>query len=792
MSEEDTKTHYINPKLRQSGWYDGKNVRMEYKDKPLYYTDGKINSFNGQRGERRGKFLDYLLYCPDIHHKIAVIEAKRYDLPEGKGMQQGLTYARDLKIPFVFTSNGHDFVFKDRLIASDDVHIPMDKFPTPKELLTKYVKEAHLGKDGLNLLKSQYYYRRGSISPRYYQVNAINQTLKAVAKGQHHIMFVMATGTGKTYTAFQIAWRLMHAKDLHHPINKVLYLVDRNILADQPMNGDFRAMKDVSVKLSRKQWKDPASLPAYKLYFGLYQQLFSHGKDQHLYKNFDQNFFDLIIIDEAHRGSANLDSNWHSILNYFAPKGSNTIVVGMTATPNERHGANLSYFGKPVYNYTLKQGINDGFLAPYSVIRVGTNIDEHGFTPYNGQKDVNGYPIKLQQYNTKDFDRTIIIPQRDMAVAKFVTDYLKKNGRNEKVIIFCMDINHARRMRYALIHFNQDLQHKYNDDYVAQITSGVDDAQAQLSRFEAPNSQYPVLVTTSDMLRTGVNAKDVKIIVLDTNINSMTEFKQIIGRGTRLDTENGKKSFVIIDFRNATRLFSDPKFDGTPDDIEDVTSTSQLKDHQQKMQSKPKSTGSDSVTHYIPEVNAKVYVNDAYVYHFDKNGHRITDDIRIYDKNNILSEFHSLKDFLKSWNSAARKSLFLKELRKHGILIPELRKQDKSLDKYDDFDVITHLAFDTPALSKHDRVNNVKKQGVIYKYHGQAREVLKALLEKFQKPGIDVGSLENIKTLQLPEFTHRFGDVVNVVLHDFGSKKNYTKAIDSIINSMYNDHPSAA
>ena len=790
ISEEDTKNRYITPSIEKQGWDPDTEIHMEYA-----YKAGRINQMTHQR--KKVKRLDYLLTYP-AHNKLALIEAKKISLPIGTGMQQGLTYARDLQIPFVFTSNGQNFVFYDRII-SKEVEIPLNRFPTKESLLQRYVNEKHLNSTEQQLLRTPYYYHRGGLEPRYYQVNAINSTLNAIAHNKKHIMFVMATGTGKTYCAFQIAWRLLHAKLRHHPIRKILYLVDRNVLADQPLQGDFRAFGDEAIKLTAKQWKDPNGLSAYKIYFGLYQQLFSDdGKDNHLYQNFPRDFFDLIIIDEAHRGSANEWSNWHSILNYFAPKGSSTVVVGMTATPKEKKDSNLGYFGKPVYNYTLKQGIDDGFLAPYKVIRVELDKDVEGWRPTRGELDANGRKIPDRVYNSKDFDKTMILPKRTQQVARFVSNYLKKHHeRMAKTIFFCENIDHAGRMRKDLINENSDLQHRYDDNYVAQITGNLptEEVQTDLGRFEDVNSPHPVLVTTSQLLRTGVNAKDVKVIVLDANINSMTEFKQIIGRGTRLDPSNGKTNFVIIDFRNATRLFSDPDFDGKPqitdvhpDKVQQETAQPRDLTKQSKPLKKvtPVSSATDTKHHqYIYRVNdVNVKVLDAQVSYVDKDGKLRTTNVMDYSRRNLLGEYPNLKAFLNKWNRTDRKSALLQELPKHGILLNEIRRQTKHADRYDDFDLLIHLAYDRPALTKRDRVNHVKKQGILSKYRGPARAVLEALLHKYTEPDIDIPDLENIKTLNLPEFSD-FGGDVNVVLNDFGGKPQYEKAIKSLTNSLY-------
>ena len=790
LSEETTKEKYITPNIVNKGWVPGTNSLNEYP-----YTVGKVNPLNNKREERTVKRLDYLLIYP-AYNKLALIEAKKYSLPSGTGMQQGLNYAKDLQIPFVFTSNGHNFVFYNRLTGKQKT-IDLHDFPTKDQLLQKYIDEKPLNQTEQKLLHVPYYYRRGITHfPRYYQINSVNKTLEAIAHGKKHIMFVNATGTGKTFCAFQIVYRLLKAHLKSHPVRKVLYLVDRNVLANQPLQHEFSAFHNEAVKLSKNEWKDPNGLSAYKIYFGLYQQLFSDkGKDNHLYENFPQNFFDLIIIDEAHRGSANEWSNWHSILNYFAPKGSKTIVVGMTATPKEKKGSNLSYFGEPVYNYSLKQGINDGFLAPYKVIRVELNSDVYGFRPFKGEKDANGHVIEDRLYNTKDFDRDLILTKRTQQVARYVSNYLKKHHmRTAKTIFFCENINHAERMRQDLINENPDLQKKYHDDYVAQITGNLPDAQAQLARFEDRQSPYPTLVTTSKLLRTGVNARDVKVIVLDTSIESMTEFKQIIGRGTRLDTNNGKYSFVIIDFRNDTRLFSDPDFDGKPkiQTVDKAETNQELQkitpkvDDNKRVTSKVKHVNNQKHHQYIYRVNDRnVKVLDAQVSYVDAKGHLITTNVKDYSKTNLKGQYANLHDFLTKWKQSDRKTALLKELQNHGVLMSELRRQTKNSDRYDDFDLLVHLAYDRRPLTKKERVNNVKKQGVLSKYRGVARDVILALLYHYQKSS-NISDLESLQTLELPDFS-KFGGAMNVIMNDFHGKDNYDRMIHNLTNDLYTE-----
>lgn len=780
-SESDIRSKYIDSAIKNTGW-DENYIRREYT-----YTDGQIEVIgqNCKRGDR--KRVDYLLSYP-ANHPLAIIEAKRHIFKPGTGMQQALKYANDLQVPYVFTSNGDNFVFHNRLVKNNVEHeISLDEFPTPENLYSQFIEERNINSTEQQIINTPYHYKRGDKSPRYYQINAINKTVSAIANGQKHVMFVMATGTGKTYTAFQIIWRLIKSKT----VNKVLYLVDRNILADQPMQEDFKAFGTAAVKLTRKEWKNPTGISAYKVYVGLYQQLFGEkNPNEKLYQNFKPNFFDLIVIDEAHRGSANEDSNWREILNYFAGENSDTKVIGMTATPKETKDANLGYFGEPVYEYSLKQGIADGFLAPYKVIRVGIDKDLYGFRPTEGQLDDNGRVIEDREYNQKDYDRNIVLGQRTKAIAKFVTNFMKKNNkRMDKTIVFGEDIEHAERLRRAFTNYNGDMVSK-DDRYVMKITGDDEEGKNQLYNFEDNESMYPTIVTTSQLLRTGVNVKNVKIIVLDTNINSITEFKQIIGRGTRLNPNYDKYYFTIIDFRNVTRLFSDPDFDGTPiDEIDtDDKNVPSDNDNTNNYHSKNNNDNSNNIDdesqhqgkYVINGVPVKV-INSQTSY-YNNEGKLVTENIVDYSKRNVLGKYPQLKDFINAWNQADKKTALIEEMKKHGLLINEIRNE-RDYKNLDDFDLIVHLAYDQPALTKQERINNVKKSGILFKYKDQARDVLNALLDKYQDPGIHIEDIESPKLLDTPDFK-QFGGKIKII-KSFGGKKSYIQMIQQLTKDLF-------
>lgn len=766
LSEEDIKNRYISPAIfDHTGWRKA-DARMEYS-----YTDGQINVVDDVATRGKKKRIDYLLYYKP-NYPIAVVEAKdrkKHPAP-GAGLQQGIGYARDLDVPFVYSSNGDAFVEHD-MITGKEKTISLNDFPTKDELWTRYKEEKQPSEEQIKIINEPYFSSREVYSPRYYQQNAVNRIINKIVNGARRVLLVMATGTGKTYTAFQVVYRLLNAGVKH----RVLYLADRNILVDQAMTDDFNPLSN---KITKVQGGKMDS--SYPIHFALYQQL--AGKDEEEghepFRQFKPDFFDLVVIDEAHRGSAKKDSQWRKILDYF--DGPNVTHLGMTATPrNDKDGSNIAYFGEPVYTYSLKQGIEDGFLAPYKVIRVNLDIDIKGFWPKKNEKDKLGQVIKNKQYTSRDFDRTMIIEQRTKEVAKYVSDYLKqRNARWDKTILFCEDTEHAERMREELINQNSDLVAQ-NDKYVMRITGDDIEGKKQLDNFENVTSKYPTLVTTSKLLTTGVNVKTCKIIVLDSNINSMTEFKQIIGRGTRLDPSHGKEYFTIIDFRGVSRLFADPEFDGEPIEIINGGTGSGTTGVPYPHTHCGGCVGEGS-QHPKYVVDHEVNVVGDETQYLDEHGNLITTSLTDYTKKNILGKYATLDSFLTEWNDAEKKQVLLNELEKHGILYKELMKEENIKDM-DPFDLIVHLAYNQKPLTKSERVNNVKKSGILDKYQGAAREILNTLLEKYKNDGI--ADLESNQVLSLPEFD-KFGGAIKIIM-TFGGKKNYENTIKEIKNRIY-------
>ena len=763
LTEEDIKERYITPAIEKAGWKKSDKL-MEY-----YYTAGRINVVNDVVERKKGRKVDYLLfYRPN--YPLAVIEAKdrkNHALP-GAGLQQGMRYADDLKVPFAYSSNGDAFVEHD-MITGKERDISLDEFPTKEELWTRFKEEQKLTPEQINAMVQPYYSSRETYPPRYYQRVAINRVVESIANGRPRILLLMATGTGKTYTAFQIVYRLLKAGIKKH----ILYLADRNILVDQPMQNDFSPLQKLTTKVQKGKLDS-----SYPIHFALYQQLVGSEEEQaqgkEPFRQLKRDFFDMIIIDEAHRGSAKADSQWRKILDYF--DGPGVTHLGMTATPNTKEGSsNIAYFGEPIYTYTLKQGIEDGFLAPYKVIRVNFDVDVNGFRPAKGQVDKHGQVIEDRLYTSRDFDKTLIIDDRTKAVAHYVSEYLKKNNcRFDKTIVFCEDIEHAERMRQAFVNENSDLVAQ-DHRYVMRITGDDKEGKGQLDNFEDVPSKYPTIVTTSKLLTTGVNVKMCKIIVLDSNINSMTEFKQVIGRGTRLETDHGKYFFTIIDFRGVSRLFADPEFDGEPIEIIDGGSGSG---------SGGSHGGSGGVSeppkpkYEVTKPEVKV-INDQTQY-LDENGRLITTSLTDYTKKNILGKYATLDKFLADWNAADDKQKLLDEMEEHGIFYKQIMKNEHIKDM-DPFDLILHLAYNQKPLTKSKRINNVKKSGILDHYKGAAREILDKLLEKYKDDGI--ADLENKSVLGLPEF-EKYGGTIKIIM-SFGGKRNYEDAIKQIKEKIY-------
>lgn len=787
LSETDIRTKYITPSIHDSGWNIQKQIREE-----VHFTDGRI-IVKGETVKRaKGKKADYILYYKS-NLPIAIVEAKDNNHSLGDGMQQGLDYAETLDIPFVYSSNGDGFLEHDRTITEGKIEreLSLQQFPSPEELYQRYKLWKGISKDNEEVIKQDYYYSPTSKTPRYYQEIAINRAVEEIAKGKDRLLLVMATGTGKTYTAFQIMWRLWQAKKK----KRILFVADRNILVDDPMRRDFSPFGDKMTKINRGKF-NIQEFAAYEIFIGLYQSITGNQEEQKIYKQFPKNFFDLIVIDEAHRGSASDDSAWREILEYFDASSQ----IGMTATPKQEQGAdNIDYFGSPIYTYSLKQGIDDGFLAPYRVIRVTLDKDAEGFRPYAGQVDKYGNEIPDEEYNTKDYDRRLVIDERTATVAKKVSEFLVNTDRFSKTIVFCVDIAHAERMRQALINENADLVSS-NSKYIMRITGDNDEGKNELDNFIDPEQRYPVIVTTSKLLTTGVDAKTCKLIVLDTNINSMTEFKQIIGRGTRLDPDFDKYFFTIMDFRQATKLFADPTFDGPaistseksededigiPDEEEILTPEEEvLVDDSIDVVRPPK--GGEIIIDDMQEKPKRFYVNgvnveviNETVQYYDENGKLTTESLTSYTKNNLLNKYSTLNEFLNDWNDAEKKSAIISELEDQGVFFEELKKEvGKDLDP---FDLILHVAFDKPPLTRKERANNVVKRNYFSKYEDEAKKVLEALLEKYSDEGIE--ALEDIEVLRVQPI-NKFGSPIEIVNY-FGGRDQYIQAVQQMEQLIY-------
>ena len=768
LSEEDVRNMYITPALTKK-WDLEKQIRSE-----VYFTDGRVIVRGNISTRTKGLKADYILYYNNTL-PIAVVEAKKNTLTADNGIQQAINYAEILDIPFAYSSNGKSFIEHD-MINGTEKEIPMDSFPSPDELWQRYKIGKSIGEKEEKIINTPNYYSTGSKTPRYYQRIAINRTVQAIARGQNRILLVMATGTGKTFTAFQIVHRLRQSGMK----KKILYLADRNILIDQTMSQDFQPFEKVMTKVENRKMDS-----SYEIYMALYQQL-TNGQGMDIFKQFSADFFDLIIVDECHRGSAKEDSNWRRVLEYF----SSATQVGLTATPKEtKEVSNISYFGEPIYTYSLKQGIDDGFLAPYKVIRVNLDKDLIGYTPEKGKRDVYGNLVEEEgTFYQTDFDKNIIIDERTELVAKKITEYLKKTDRFNKTIVFCIDVEHAERMRRALINENTDLVAE-DSRYIMRITGDNQEGNNQLDNFIDVSSKYPTIVTTSKLLTTGADCKTTKLIVLDSIINSMTEFKQIIGRGTRIREDYGKTYFTILDFRNATRLFSDPTFDGDPEVIIDVGPDGEMPDDKSDDENKTKASGTDGIID--PEttttIHNKIHVNgvevsvlNEMIQYYDKDGKLVTESIRDFTRKSILNEYSSLDEFINRWNSTDKKQAIIDELREQGVNLDLLRK-DIGNDNIGDFDLILHIAYDKKPLTRKERAENVMKKGYLYKYSEVAQKVLRGLLEKYS----DDNELEltNTKILELKPFDE-YGSPMKIV-KEFGGKEKYIEAVEELEDEIY-------
>ena len=794
LSERDICTKFITPAVEKSGWNKLTQLLEE-----VSFTDGKIYVRGKLTARGNQKRADYILYYkPNI--PIAIIEAKDNKHSVRAGIQQALDYAQILDIPCVFSSNGDGFLFHDRTATDGNIEteIGLDDFPTPHQLWEKYKKYKGITTETAEKIASQDYYFDGTNrKPRYYQQIAVNRTVEAIANGQDRILLVMATGTGKTYTAFQIIHRLWKSGAK----KRILFLADRNALIDQTRRGDFKHFKDKMTVVKHRQIDK-----SYEIYLALYQGLSGSDEDANVYKQFSPDFFDLIVIDECHRGSAKEDSSWREILSYF----KNATHIGLTATPKEtKETSNTEYFGDPVYTYSLKQGIDDGFLAPYRVVRIGLNVDAEGWRPDQGKTDKDGNPVEDRIYNRKDFDRNLVIEERTELVAKKLTEFLKGYDRFAKTIVFCVDIDHAERMRTALAKQNADLVVE-NYKYVMQITGDNDEGKRELDNFINPEEKYPVIATTSELMTTGVDAQTCKVIVLDANINSMTKFKQIIGRGTRINEEYGKMYFTILDFRNATDLFADKDFDGDPIRVKPVSQDEDLslvviEEEENTVTVLDEATGEEikfeKATIRYPEGSKlgsnwvvkepnqqreKVYVNGVDVsvlvsreMYFDQRGKPITTSLKDHTKEIIKEKFASMDDFLNKWNTTDRKEAIIAELHEQGVMVEAL--YDAVNKEVDLFDLICHVAFDQPPLTRKERANNVKKRNYFSKYGGQAKKVLEALLDKYADEGIT--NIESIEVLRVNPFDE-FGSPLEII-NEFGSKEKYLQAVKELEIELY-------
>lgn len=809
LSERDICTKFITPALQRAGWDAMTQIREE-----VSFTKGRIIVRGKLVSRGKPKRADYVLsYKPNL--PLALIEAKDNTHSVGDGMQQALDYAETLDVPFVFSSNGDGFLFHDRTGIGGAVEtiIPLDAFPSPAELWSRYCLWKGLPPAAEPLVLQDYYGDYSGKAPRYYQINAINAAVEAVAKGQDRILLVMATGTGKTYTAFQIIWRLWKAGQKQ----RILFLADRNILVDQTMVNDFRPFGGVMAKLSTKSKtieKPDGSVAdlataigpgrqinkSYEVYLGLYQAITGPEDRQKLYRAFSPDFFDLIVVDECHRGSAAEDSAWREILDYFACATQ----IGMTATPKEtKYVSNIAYFGDPIYTYSLKQGIRDGFLAPYKVVKVHIDRDVEGYRPEKGQLDREGDEVEDRLYNVKDFDRTLVLDDRTQLTARKITEFLIESGdRFQKTIVFCVDTEHAARMRQALVNENAELVAQ-NHRYVMRITGDDNEGKEQLDNFIDPESTYPVLVTTSRLLSTGVDAQTCRLIALDREVGSMTEFKQIVGRGTRVHEDTGKYYFTLIDFRGATNHFADPQFDGEPvqiyepgegDPISPPDDATAYDENGNPITPTPGDYETVVIDPTLPDPTPhrgkprKVYVDGVGVRiiaerieYLDEYGKLVTGSLRDYTKSALKQRFTSLDDFLRRWSEADRKQAIIDELEAEGLTFDLIAEElGKGLDP---FDLICHVAFDKKPLTRRERADNVKKRDVLTRYSTQARAVLDALLAKYADEGIL--DLDDAAMLKVAPF-NTMGSVVQLI-KAFGGRNEFEQAVHELQRALYQE-----
>jgi type I restriction enzyme R subunit len=774
LSETDICDLFITPAIKNAGWDPINQIRRE-----VTLTPGPVivRGNMSLRNKKKKKFADYVLYQePGV--PIAVIEAKDNNHTVSQGMQQALQYSEILDVPSAFSSNGDAFASHNKFpAAGEDIEIqfPLEAFPSSQALWKRYKKYRGIEDQSEDLVLQPYHTDSSGKEPRYYQVEAINRVIETVAKGQKRILLVMATGTGKTYTTFQIIWRLWKAK----VVKRILFLVDRNFLADQTLVNDFKPFGSVMTKIKNRKID-----PAYEIYLGLYQAITGPDEEDKIFKNVSPDFFDMIIIDECHRGSAAEDSAWREILDYF----SNAIQLGMTATPREtKYISNITYFGEPIYTYSLKQGIADGFLAPYKVVRIDIDKDIQGWTPPPGMIDDLGQEIEGRTYNQKDMDRILVLNQRTRLVAKRVMQLLNATDPFAKTIIFCEDIDHAERMRVAIVNAAGQLALDH-PRYVVRITGDSPEGKAELDNFISRESRFPVIATTSELLTTGLDVRTCKVIVLDKTINSMTVFKQIIGRGTRIEEEYNKYFFTIMDFKKATELFRDPDFDGEPVVIFEP------KDDEDPVPPDPPGEPDDDDDLGGDTEGAKKYVVNGVpvsiiaerIEYYGPDGNLVTESYRDFTRKQIQSEFASLDDFLRRWNTTKKKQAIVELLEEHGVILENLAELVGK--EYGDFDLICHIAYDQPPLTRKERADNVRKRNYFTKHGEQARAVLNALLDKYADRGIE--SVENTKVLKLQPFSN-MGTPLEIINKVFGGKKQYEKAVLELEQELFSQEKSA-
>ncbi len=791
LTEADIISKYLLPAITDAGWDSMTQIRQEVK-----LRDGKV-IVRGNIGMRKTvKSADIVLYLkPNM--PLAVIEAKSNKHEIGKGMQQGLDYARLLDVPFIFASNGDGFVFHDKTNPKTlETEIHLEDFPSPEQLWEKFCTYKGYTKEQLPIITQDYHDDGSGKSPRYYQLQAINKTIEAISGNIDRVLLVMATGTGKTYTAFQIIWRLWKARQK----KRILFLADRNVLVDQTRINDFQPFGTAMTKITGRTVD-----PAYEIHLALYQALTGPEESQKAYKQVNPDFFDLIVIDECHRGSAAEDSAWREILEYF----KSATQIGLTATPKEADGvSNADYFGDSVYTYSLKEGIEDGFLAPYKVVRVDIDVDLMGWRPKKNQIDKNGETIEDRIYNQKDFDRTMVIDERTELVAKTITAFLKRTDPMSKTIVFCNDIDHADRMRRALVNLNPEQVMK-NEKYVMKITGDDEIGKAQLDNFINPKKPYPVIATTSELMSTGVDAKTCKLVVLDQTIKSMTKFKQVIGRGTRIDDRYGKLWFTILDFKKATELFADERFDGVPEKIivtnpeiisdeedssfidelngvedpEDQQNQDEMDDGADNTESLtdgevPTDSGTKRVKYHVAGVAVSKIAER--VQYYGTDGKLVTESFKDYTRKTIKKQFASLDEFTKRWQESEKKQVIIDEMSNEGVIWEALAEEVGK--DFDPFDLICHVVFDQPPLTRKERADNVKKRNYFTKYSETAQTVLNALLDKYADAGVE--EIEKIHILKVTPFD-KIGKPLEIAKKAFGDRKGYDKALVELENALY-------